>query len=492
MARKRADGEGSLRKRKDGRWEARYTDPRETDPKKRSKSISNKSQKVVIARLKAALAEIDCGVPLLANDNPTVAEWLSIWMKEYAVNYLRDSTYESYEMNIKDHISPLTGQINLKDLTGTHIQAMYNILQKPKKDNGHELSPSTIAKIKNILSGALKQAITNHIIRSNPLLEAKAPKVNDPEIRTLTKAEQQQFIAALPFFNTGNLFAIALATGMRIGELCALDVNDIDRERKLINITKTAGRRKDKHTGEVSIKVGPPKTKHSIRKIPLLPSVEVILERQAQLVAELRSKAGNAWNDNTLVFPTDEGNIHHLSGLRSSMARVLKRAGLPHIAIHALRHTYATTVLNTGVAAQNVARLLGHKDGATTLKFYAHYINTEAITQLEKLEQQNVCHLGITAAELERITMDAKEAISKCSVAEQVDETILKSKNLPPKKAVLQVLSVCEDILCQPLENFTAQDREVLLGVLAQYTVMKRRHAEQERMAKPKKKDKER
>jgi integrase len=410
-------------------------------------------------------------------------------MKEYAINDLRDSTYESYEQHIKDHIIPLIGQVKLKDLTGTHIQTMYNTLQKPKKDGGHGIAASTIAKIKNILSGALQQAISNHIIRINPLLEAKAPKVDDPKIRIMTKAEQRQFIAVLPFFNTGNMFAVALATGMRIGELCALEISDIDRELKLINITKTAGRRKDKRTGEVSIKVGSPKTKHSIRKIPLLPSVEVMLDRQAQLVSELYEKAGDRWNGNMLVFPTDKGNIHDLSGLRSSMGRVLKRAGLPHITIHALRHTYATTVLNAGVAAQNVAKLLGHKDGATTLKFYAHYINTEAITQLEKVEQQNVSHLGITAAELERITMGAKEAISKCSVAEQIDETVLKSKNLPPKKAVEQVLGVCEDILCQPLENLTAQDREILLGVLAQYTVMKRRYAEQERAAKPKKKD---
>lgn len=487
MPKKRADGEGSIRKRADGRWEARYTDPRETDPKKRSKSITNKSQKVVIAKLKATLAEIESGVPMLSNENPTVSEWLLIWMKEYAVNDLRDSTYESYEQHIQDHIVPLIGHIKLKELTGTHIQTMYNTLQKSKNNGGHEISAATIAKIKNILSGALQQAITNRIIRINPLLEATAPKVDDPEIRIMTKTEQRQFIAVLPFFNTGNMFAVALATGIRIGELCALNISDIDREQKQININKTAGRRKDKRTGEVSIKIGPPKTKHSIRKIPIMPSVEVMLDRQAQLVSDLRTRAGEKWNENTLVFPTDEGNIHDLSGLRSSMGRVLKRAGLPHMTIHALRHTYATTVLNMGVAAQNVAKLLGHKDGATTLKFYAHYINTEAITQLEKFEQQNVSHLGITATELERITMGAKEAVSKCSVAEQIDEVVLKSKNLPPKKSVEQVLSVCEDILCQPLDNLTAQDKEILLGVLAQYTIMKRNYTEQERLEKLKK-----
>jgi len=155
--------------------------------------------------------------------------------------------------------------------------------------------------------------------------------------------------------------------------------------------------------------------------------------------------------------------------------------------------TYATTALNSGVAAQNVAKLLGHKDGATTLKFYAHYINTEAMEQLKSLEEQNVSHLGITAEELQRVVLGTESALEKSSVNERINEAIVKSKNMPPKKSVEQVLSVCEDILCQPLDSLTAQDKEELFGILRQYTAMKRRIAEQERMEKTKKpKSKER
>lgn len=487
MAKHRANGEGMIRKRSDGRWEARYTDTREIDPKKRVKSIISKSQKVVVEKLKAALAEVDAGVPILTNNNSTVGEWLLQWLREYKISELRDGTYETYEGYINKSIIPLIGHIRLKDLVGQQIQQMYNILQKSKEQGGYGLSSATVIKIKNILSGALEQAVINHYIRYNPLNETNPPKVEDTEIRIMTKAEQKKYISVLPFYNTGNMFAVALATGMRIGELCALDVTDIDRELKLIDITKTAGRRKDKYTGEISIKVGPPKTKHSVRKIPLLPSVEVMLDRQAQLISELREKAGNKWNDNGLVFPTDEGNIHDLSGLRSSMGRILKRAGLPHMTIHALRHTYATTALNAGVAAQNVARLLGHKDGATTLKFYAHYINTEAMVQLENLEKQNISHLGITAGELERIVMGTAEVLEKSSVTERIDDVVGRAKNSPPKKSIEMVISVCEDILCEPLDGLTATDRDILLGVLARYTVIKRYIAEQERMSKTKK-----
>jgi len=493
MAKHRANGEGSIRKRSDGRWEGRYYDIREPDPKKQRKSVMGKTQKEAKDKLKAALAEINDGATLLVNDNPTVEEWLPFWLSEYRISDLRDGTYESYERHIRADIIPIIGHIRLKDLTGVHIQQMYNKLQEAKNKGGHGLGGATVLKIKNILSKALQQAITNKIIKNNPLLETNPPKAEDSDIRIMTKAEQKKFISVLPFYYTGNMFAVALATGMRIGELCALDLRDIDREQKLIDITKTAGRRKDKYTGEVSIKIGPPKTKHSIRKIPLLPSVEVMLDRQMQLVSELRENAGNNWNDNTLVFPTDEGNIHSLSGLRASMGRILKRAGLPHMTIHALRHTYATTALNAGVAAQNVARLLGHKDGATTLKFYAHYINTEAMTQLEKLEQQNISHLGITAGELEKIMMGAADVLEKSSITERIDEVVGRAKNFPPQKSVEMVLSVCEDILCQPLDGLSIADRDILLGVLARYTIMKRQYAAQQKVAKPKaKKDRER
>jgi len=493
MAKHRANGEGSIRKRSDGRWEGRYYDTREPDPKKQRKSVMGKTQKEARDKLKAALAELNDGALLLVNDNPTVEEWLPHWLSEYRISDLRDGTYESYDRHIKANIIPIIGHIRLKDLTGAHIQQMYNKLQETKNKGGYGLSGATVAKIKNILSKALQQAITNKVIRNNPILETNPPKVEESDIRIMTKAEQKKFISVLPFYNSGNMFAVALATGMRIGELCALDINDIDREQKLIDITKTAGRRKDKYTGEVSIKIGPPKTKHSIRKIPLLPSVEVMLDRQVQLVSELREKAGSKWNDNTLFFPTDEGNIHDLSGLRSSMGRILKRAELPHMTIHALRHTYATTALNAGVAAQNVARLLGHKDGATTLKFYAHYINTEAMTQLEKLEQQNISHLGITAGELERIMMGTADTLEKSSVTERIDEVVGRAKNFPPKKSVEMVLSVCEDILCQPLDGLSMADRDILLGVLARYTIMKHQYAAQEKAAKSKsKKEKER
>ncbi|MDR1409780.1 MAG: hypothetical protein LBJ12_05890 [Oscillospiraceae bacterium] len=104
--------------------------------------------------------------------------------------------------------------------------------------------------------------------------------------------------------------------------------------------------------------------------------------------------------------------------------------------------------------------------------------------QLEKLEQQNIIHLGITTEELEKIVMGAADVLEKFSITERIDEVVGRAKNFPPKKSVEMVLSVCEDILCQPLDGLATADRDILLGVLARYTMMKRQIVAQEKAVK--------
>ncbi|MCL2425919.1 MAG: hypothetical protein FWD05_06235 [Oscillospiraceae bacterium] len=108
------------------------------------------------------------------------------------------------------------------------------------------------------------------------------------------------------------------------------------------------------------------------------------------------------------------------------------------------------------------------------------------MTQLEKLEEQNISHLGITAGELEKIITGTVDALEKSSVAERISDVVRRAKNFPPKKSVEMVLSVCEDILCQPLDKLSSKDRDIFLATLAQYTIMKRQIATQEKAAKSK------
>ncbi len=412
---------------------------------------------------------------IIEKNNIKMQDWLDEWMKTYKIADLCDSTYDSYQGYINSTINPRIGCIKVQELVSQDIQEFYAHMQKPKEHGGLGLSGATIRKIKNIISGALKQAIANRIIKENPLDGTIPPKIKDVDIRILSSEEQELFSSVLDFYNTGNMFAFNLACGARIGELCALEESDINRIEKYIDITKTASRVKDKYTGSVGIKVRPPKTRHSRRRIPLLPSMEVILDRQKILVDKMKSCAGGLWIENSLIFPTDTGRIHDLSGLRSSVKRIAKRVGIENITLHALRHTYITSALNSGVAAQNVARLVGHKDGATTLKYYAHYINTEAISQLENLEDKNIIHYSITAGELEQIKK--KDKLVSNSVSEKIKETIERLKYRPQVYTIKAVLKTCEEILLQPIDHLSAEEKGYLLNILAQYTKLKNQFA---------------
>lgn len=480
MGKKRAKGEGTLYKKSDGRWEVRYTDPREPDPKKQTKYFTSKSQKVVIQKLKKVKAEIEKNEKLLSGENPTVAEWVEKWFYDQHINNCRTHIFEKDLRSFEVHIVPILGHIKMKALESKDIEYFYNILQKKKSEGGHGLAPASVTKLKSLLSGAIKYAITMKIISSNPMEGVKAPPVKKSKIRIFTKEELRKFTATLPFYHAGNLFAFALATGMRIGEICALDIQDINWEHDYIRIDKSTYQIKDKKTGKTVTKIGEPKTESSTRIIPLLDSVKVILRRQLQLIEELKIQAGDKWHENTLVFPTQTGTLRDKNGVRTTMERILTRANIEiknkygTLNRHAMRHHYATTALNSGVAPQNVAELLGHKDGATTLKFYAHYINTAATQQLENLEAHNIVNLNISSNELKAVRSGKEIEIAKSNVAERIDKVVKNAKSASPKKSIDMVLRVCNEILCEPIDNLSPTDKDTLLGTIAQYTFMKK------------------
>lgn len=470
---RRANGEGTLKKRSDGRWNALYYDPREVDPKKQRKCITKRTQAEAKNALHAALHEIEewqkCPLQqkTVVKNDITVKQWITIWLQTYKLPILREGTYNTYSDYIDRNIIPFLGSKCLQAVTGLDIQQFYSHLLESKEIGGAQLSKATVLKIKNIISGAFKQAVTNKLLLFSPVDDAVAPTPDDPEIRILSKEEQERFSMALPFFNTGLLFSVNLSIGARIGELCALTKDDINRKEKYIDINKTTTYIKDKMTKKLCVKVGPPKTKYSKRRIPLLPSVEVLLDRQERLVEEMKTRAGEMWQENNLAFPTCTGTHHTLSGLRKAMSRIAKRAGIEKLTLHALRHTYVTTALNSGVAAQNVARIIGHKDGATTLKYYAHYINGEAISQLKNMEAQYITNYVITEEELNSLQTTEKSKIKENYISKKISAAIAKGKNFSPLKSVDIIMQACEGLLLIPLNQFSSSDKDLLLNTLA-------------------------
>ena len=208
------------KKKKRCRWEARYTDTFERNPKKKRKSIMGKSRKEVSDKLIQALNNLRIGGGLPLEATQTVQEWLDEWMKTYGAMAYRQTTYSAYEMIIKAYICPYIGNIRLFQLKTTDIQKMFNKLYiKGGIRAGIGLSPATLHKIKNVLSKGLNQAVVNNYIAGNPVIGLILPSINTPRIKFFTRKELEQISAALPEDSFGILIAMLIETGIRIGEL---------------------------------------------------------------------------------------------------------------------------------------------------------------------------------------------------------------------------------------------------------------------------------
>ena len=256
---KRANNDGCIRKLKDGRWEARITDGYTSDGKQHFKTFSNKKQSVVIEKLnefKNNRKKFDLNIAV----KYTVKEWLNIWYESYVINNVRTSTRVSYEGIINNHLIPHIGHIKLVDLKKIHIEKMYNdlLINKSNKNSKKVLSVKSIRNIHLVLHKALNEAVEREYIIKNPATIVQVPSmkslnIKKKEIEVYSLEEEKQLIAqALNDAVYGTVIIFALYTGMRKGEILGLQWNDINFERRSININKQLSRLKNYEDYEIS------------------------------------------------------------------------------------------------------------------------------------------------------------------------------------------------------------------------------------------------
>ena len=290
MAKKRANGEGNIRKRKDGRWEGRYTAGYDEKTGKRLiKNVLGKTQAEVKEKLAKAVAEAE-SVDVRRADEYTLGTWLQTWYELYAKPQLRFSTAEYYRRGIELHITPRIGDIPLKKLTGRDLQWLYKDLQEhgrlreAQKGKQPGLSDSTIRGIHTMLHNALDRAVKERLIVRNPADDCIPPKIPKHEMRILPPEQIKSYLTAADQRGLLPMFYLELISGLRNGELVALQWSDLDIENKTISVSKQAGRN---NAGEPDITR--PKTENSIRKISI-PQDAVDL-----LVAEHQKYPNNPW-----------------------------------------------------------------------------------------------------------------------------------------------------------------------------------------------------
>ena len=362
MAKKRANGEGNIRKRKDGRWEGRYTAGHDSETGKAIyKNVLGKTQAEVKAKLKAAIQEAQT-LDLSKTGKYTVGEWMEVWFEDYAKLKVRPSSHQTYRGYIDNHIRPNIGDIPLEKLTSLDLQKLYKkLLTKGRVDRVEAkgqpkgLSAKTVRNIHQILSSALKLAQEQRIILANPAERCALPKVEHREMKTLPVEQLQSFLREARESGVFELYYLELATGLRRGELLGLKWEDIDLQKGDLRVKRQVSR----INGEVM--EAPLKTKNAYRTLPLAEDTIDVLKEQ-------REKVGSSpW-----VFPSPNGGPISPDSVLHMLHRVLKRAGLPRVRFHDLRHTFATLALQNGVDIKTVSGMLGHFSAGFTLDTYAH------------------------------------------------------------------------------------------------------------------------
>ena len=363
MAKKRANGEGNIRKRKDGRWEGRYTagyDPK--TGKRIIKNVLGKTQAEVKQKLSTAM-EACKAVDVVRSDDYTVAEWLRTWFALYAKPNIRPTTARSYQGSMELHIIPRIGCIKLNKLTGRDIQKLYKDLmengrlRKAQKSKQPGLSSTTVRGIHMMLHNALDRAVKERLILRNPTEDCIIPKVQKQEMKILHPEDMKAYLEAAEKRGVLPMFYLELVSGIRKGELVALRWEDLDVEHRTISVSKQAlgGLGKE-------LVVNRPKTENSIRRISI-----------PQEAVDLLVQEHEKHPESPYLFPSPlTGGMYHPDSVVNLHKKILKDAGLEHIRFHDLRHTFATMALQNGVDVKTVSNMLGHYDAGFTLRTYTH------------------------------------------------------------------------------------------------------------------------
>lgn len=358
---RRGNGEGTIRQRADGRWEAMVTLP---DGKRRSFYALSRAE--VNFKLVEAQRAMHQGLPPMLHARMRTVDYLDDWLVRVEPT-IRASTHRRYR-ELLTHAIRTIGRVSLGKLTAAHLDRLYAHLQLAVEDGGAGLSSSTAHRVHTVLHAALKDAVREGLLARNVADVAHAPRDRDYEPQLWSVAEARDFLAAARTERLGNLYLVAALTGMRLGELLGLRWRDVDMDARTLHVRVVL--RRDGELAE-------PKTRSGRRQIELSDLAVAALHAQHTQQAAERLRLGPVWPaESELVFTSIVGTP--LDGINTLQAfrRFLNRAQLPRIRLHDLRHLQASLLLAAGVHPKVVAERLGHSRVNVTLNTYSHLLPT--------------------------------------------------------------------------------------------------------------------
>jgi integrase len=358
---RRGNNEGTIYQRPDGVWCAQVT------IQGKRKSIYGKTRALVQRKLRTALANAEQGI-MPSPERLTVEAFLERWLADDVIR-LDQYTVKNYTIYVRQHIIPEIGRIRLGQLKAAHVQGLYTALGKKG------LAPKSIRNAHGVLRAALERAIRWDLVPRNVAALATPPKATPAEFRVLTVEEARQLGRVAQGNRWAPMLMLALTTGLRQGELLGLKWGDIDTAAGVLQV-----RRQYERDGSFST----PKAS-SQRRLDLAPAELRALEIQRESQDRDRERWGAAYVEQDLVFATHQGRpLIHRNVFREFKI-LLRKADLPSIRFHDMRHTNASLMLGQGVHPKVVQARLAHSQVAITLNLDSHVLpglGREAVERL--------------------------------------------------------------------------------------------------------------
>ena len=363
-----ANGMGTIRRRKDGSYEGRYT-----GPDGRQHSVYAKSPKACGEALRAATHSVDAGT-WLEPSTLSVAQWLRTWLADYQ-GHTTSRTVDVYRGLVDRYIIPTIGIVRLTALSPLHVRRVISDMQSKGR------AVSTIRSAHGVISAACNAAIEAKLLRTNPAEGLKLPQRVRAQFHIVDRDQIPAFVSAAGEGANSNALIFLLYTGLRAAELRGLQWADVDLDAASMHVHQQI----PCHGAPA---FAPPKD-NSARTIQLTPQAVALLRQQRKDQAAARLAAGDKWETSPLVddlvFRSARGHFLSESVLAKAVHAAGAKIGIPELHPHDLRHSYAVAALRSGADIKTVQNNLGHKNAAMTLDVYAAYTSDAGKVAAEKL-----------------------------------------------------------------------------------------------------------